>query len=83
MKKAVKQLYTKIEDMVEQNVDNQLVIPEEIRKLVADSDDETLHSILEDVTKRLNSPGWGSYKAAVAGIKFALEDILSERAKNS
>ena len=83
MKKAAKLLYDKIEDIAEKNIANQFVIPGEIRKLVTDADNETLQAILEDVTKRLNTPGWGSMKAAIAGIKFALDDVLSERAEKS
>lgn len=83
MKKSAKLLYDKIEAIAEKNIANQFAIAGEIRKLVPGADDETLQTILDDVSKRLCSPGWGSYKSAVAGIKFALEDILSERAKKS
>lgn len=81
MKKAAKLLYDKIEAVAEKNIANQFAIADEIRELVAEADSESLQIILDDVTKRLSSPGWGSYKSAVAGIKFVLEDILKERNK--
>lgn len=83
MKKAAKLLYDKIEDVAEINIANQFAIAGEIRKLVADADNETLQAILEYVTNRLSGPGWGSMKSAVAGIKFAIEDVLKEREKQS
>lgn len=81
MKKTAKLLYDKIEAIAEKNIANQSAIAGEIRELVAEADSESLQIILYDVTKRLSRPGWGSYKSAVAGIKFALEDVLKERNK--
>lgn len=79
MKKTAKLLYDKIEAIAEKNIANQSAIAGEIKELVTNTDIETLQMILDDVSKRLNGPGWGSYKSAVAGIKFALEDVISKR----
>lgn len=81
MKKSAKLLYDKIEAIVDKNIANQSAIAGEIQMLVSDADSETLQIILDDVKKRLSGPGWGSYKSAVAAIKFALEAILQARAK--
>jgi hypothetical protein len=81
MKRTTKLLYDKIEAIADKNIANQSVIAGEIRELVTEADSETLQFILEDVTTRLSDPGWGSYKSAVAGIKFVLEDVLKERKK--
>lgn len=83
MMKTAKLLYGKIEAIVEKNIADQSAVAGEIRELVAEADNESLQIILDDVTKRLSSPGWGSYKAAVAGIKFALEEVLEERGTKS
>ncbi len=83
MNKASKLLYDKIEAIVEKNIANQFAIAGEIRELVAEADSESLQIILDDVTKRLSGPGWGSYKSAVAGIKFTLEEVLKERITKS
>lgn len=81
MKKSAKLLYDKIEAVADKNIANQSAIAGEIQVLVSDADSESLQIILDDVKKRLSGPGWGSYKSAVAGIKFALEDILQTRSK--
>ena len=83
MKKTAKLLYNKVSAIAEKNIANQFAIAGEIEELVTNVDDETLEVILDDVVERLNSPGWGSYKSAVFGIKLALENVLSQRKSKS